>query len=77
MIASIWRYSPTVSPGVWSVYLECPPRHFWGSRSLEFIATMYRITNIYVLAAFGTIGGALFGFDIRYVFRPVSSSAAK
>ncbi|KAJ9385860.1 hypothetical protein DTO063F5_4067 [Paecilomyces variotii] len=25
---------------------------------------MYTITNIYVLAAFGTIGGALFGFDI-------------
>ncbi|PWW77662.1 putative MFS glucose transporter [Tuber magnatum] len=25
---------------------------------------MYRISNIYVLAAFGTIGGALFGFDI-------------
>ncbi|KAJ5220646.1 High-affinity glucose transporter [Penicillium citrinum] len=25
---------------------------------------MYRITNIYVLAAFGTIGGALFGFDV-------------
>lgn len=25
---------------------------------------MYRFTNIYVLAAFGTIGGALFGFDI-------------
>ncbi|EDP49121.1 hypothetical protein AFUB_085700 [Aspergillus fumigatus A1163] len=27
--------------------------------------TMYRISNIYVLAAFGTIGGALFGFDVR------------
>lgn len=25
---------------------------------------MYTITNIYVLAAFGTIGGALFGFDV-------------
>ncbi|PYH47020.1 sugar porter family MFS transporter [Aspergillus saccharolyticus JOP 1030-1] len=25
---------------------------------------MFRITNIYVLAAFGTIGGALFGFDV-------------
>lgn len=25
---------------------------------------MYTISNIYVLAAFGTIGGALFGFDI-------------
>ncbi|EAW13754.1 sugar porter family MFS transporter [Aspergillus clavatus NRRL 1] len=25
---------------------------------------MYRISNIYVLAAFGTIGGALFGFDV-------------
>ncbi|KAL4915024.1 general substrate transporter [Aspergillus aurantiobrunneus] len=25
---------------------------------------MLRITNIYVLAAFGTIGGALFGFDV-------------
>ncbi|KAL2833950.1 general substrate transporter [Aspergillus pseudoustus] len=25
---------------------------------------MYRITNIYLLAAFGTIGGALFGFDV-------------
>ncbi|KAF3761581.1 hypothetical protein M406DRAFT_50654 [Cryphonectria parasitica EP155] len=25
---------------------------------------MYRIWNIYVLAAFGTIGGALFGFDV-------------
>ena len=25
---------------------------------------MYRFSNIYVLAAFGTIGGALFGFDI-------------
>ncbi|KAL4782318.1 general substrate transporter [Aspergillus varians] len=25
---------------------------------------MYRIHNIYVLAAFGTIGGALFGFDV-------------
>ncbi|KAI0006244.1 putative MFS glucose transporter [Xylariaceae sp. FL0662B] len=25
---------------------------------------MYQISNIYVLAAFGTIGGALFGFDI-------------
>ncbi|KAF4555617.1 Sugar (and other) transporter-like protein 35 [Elsinoe fawcettii] len=25
---------------------------------------MYRFTNIYVLAAFGTIGGALFGFDV-------------
>ncbi|KAL4734678.1 general substrate transporter [Aspergillus similis] len=25
---------------------------------------MYRINNIYVLAAFGTIGGALFGFDV-------------
>ncbi|KAJ5812644.1 hypothetical protein N7474_008945 [Penicillium riverlandense] len=25
---------------------------------------MYRITNIYALAAFGTIGGALFGFDV-------------
>ncbi|KAF9895163.1 hypothetical protein FE257_000065 [Aspergillus nanangensis] len=25
---------------------------------------MYRLSNIYVLAAFGTIGGALFGFDI-------------
>ncbi|KAF2152442.1 sugar transporter [Myriangium duriaei CBS 260.36] len=25
---------------------------------------MYRIGNIYVLAAFGTIGGALFGFDV-------------
>ncbi|KUL87618.1 hypothetical protein ZTR_05931 [Talaromyces verruculosus] len=25
---------------------------------------MYRITNIYVLAAFGTIGAALFGFDV-------------
>ncbi|KAK7535937.1 sugar transporter [Phyllosticta citribraziliensis] len=25
---------------------------------------MYVITNIYVLAAFGTIGGALFGFDV-------------
>lgn len=27
-------------------------------------AKMYTITNIYMLAAFGTIGGALFGFDI-------------
>jgi hypothetical protein len=25
---------------------------------------MYTISNIYVLAGFGTIGGALFGFDI-------------
>ncbi|GES65206.1 sugar transporter [Aspergillus terreus] len=25
---------------------------------------MYKITNIYVLAGFGTIGGALFGFDV-------------
>ncbi|KAM0699111.1 hypothetical protein Q7P36_001157 [Cladosporium allicinum] len=25
---------------------------------------MYQITNIYALAAFGTIGGALFGFDV-------------
>lgn len=25
---------------------------------------MYTISNIYVLAAFGTIGGALFGFDV-------------
>ncbi|KAL5461178.1 hypothetical protein PMIN06_002366 [Paraphaeosphaeria minitans] len=25
---------------------------------------MYRFSNIYVLAAFGTIGGALFGFDV-------------
>ena len=25
---------------------------------------MFRFTNIYVLAAFGTIGGALFGFDV-------------
>ncbi|GLI76638.1 hypothetical protein PoHVEF18_004912 [Penicillium ochrochloron] len=25
---------------------------------------MYQISNIYVLAAFGTIGGALFGFDV-------------
>ncbi|KAJ6096927.1 Major facilitator superfamily domain general substrate transporter [Penicillium sp. IBT 16267x] len=25
---------------------------------------MYRVSNIYVLAAFGTIGGGLFGFDI-------------
>lgn len=25
---------------------------------------MFQFTNIYVLAAFGTIGGALFGFDI-------------
>jgi MFS family permease len=25
---------------------------------------MYTIWNIYVLAAFGTVGGALFGFDI-------------
>ncbi|KAL2865320.1 sugar porter family MFS transporter [Aspergillus lucknowensis] len=25
---------------------------------------MYRISNVYVLAAFGTIGGALFGFDV-------------
>ncbi|KAF2226905.1 hypothetical protein BDZ85DRAFT_316354 [Elsinoe ampelina] len=25
---------------------------------------MFRLTNIYVLAAFGTIGGALFGFDV-------------
>ena len=25
---------------------------------------MYQFSNIYVLAAFGTIGGALFGFDI-------------
>ncbi|RAH68561.1 sugar porter family MFS transporter [Aspergillus aculeatinus CBS 121060] len=25
---------------------------------------MYRITNIYILAALGTIGGALFGFDV-------------
>ncbi|KAL3250534.1 hypothetical protein ABHI18_011139 [Aspergillus niger] len=25
---------------------------------------MYRISNIYVLAGFGTIGGALFGFDV-------------
>lgn len=24
----------------------------------------YTISNIYVLAAFGTIGGALFGFDV-------------
>jgi MFS family permease len=28
------------------------------------ITTMYQITNIYALAAFGTIGGALFGFDV-------------
>jgi hypothetical protein len=28
------------------------------------IITMYQITNIYALAAFGTIGGALFGFDV-------------
>lgn len=47
--------------------LNALPGQLWGSQSLEFIATMYRITNIYVLAAFGTIGGALFGFDIRYV----------
>lgn len=26
--------------------------------------TMYQISNIYALAAFGTIGGALFGFDV-------------
>lgn len=25
---------------------------------------MYKFSNIYVLAAFGTIGGALFGFDV-------------
>lgn len=25
---------------------------------------MYQISNIYVLAGFGTIGGALFGFDV-------------
>lgn len=25
---------------------------------------MYQISNIYALAAFGTIGGALFGFDV-------------
>lgn len=50
------------------VYLSCWPRlplllllADWNAA-----ATMYRITNIYVLAAFGTIGGALFGFDIRY-----------
>jgi hypothetical protein len=30
--------------------------------STSFI--MYTISNIYVLAGFGTIGGALFGFDI-------------
>lgn len=36
---------------------------------------MYRITNIYVLAAFGTIGGALFGFDIRYGTRLALLSA--
>ncbi|KKY24921.1 putative sugar transporter [Phaeomoniella chlamydospora] len=32
--------------------------------SIVHIVKMYRISNIYVLAAFGTIGGALFGFDI-------------
>jgi hypothetical protein len=31
---------------------------------LNTINTMYQITNIYALAAFGTIGGALFGFDV-------------
>lgn len=36
---------------------------------------MYCITNIYVLAAFGTIGGALFGFDIRYGTRLALLSA--
>jgi hypothetical protein len=25
---------------------------------------MYRIWNVYVLAAFGTIGGMLFGFEV-------------
>ena len=25
---------------------------------------MFKFSNIYVLAAFGTIGGALFGFDV-------------
>ena len=35
---------------------------------------MYRISNIYVLAAFGTIGGALFGFDVRYEFLASSLS---
>ncbi|KAH2539008.1 hypothetical protein KXW97_005365 [Aspergillus fumigatus] len=34
-----------------------------GQRTLTS-GTMYRISNIYVLAAFGTIGGALFGFDV-------------
>lgn len=33
----------------------------------HYTGIMYTITNIYVLAGFGTIGGALFGFDIRYV----------
>jgi hypothetical protein len=31
---------------------------------LNIINNMYQITNIYALAAFGTIGGALFGFDV-------------
>jgi hypothetical protein len=31
---------------------------------LNSITAMYQITNIYALAAFGTIGGALFGFDV-------------
>ena len=33
-------------------------------RRRAFVDIMYTISNIYVLAAFGTIGGALFGFDV-------------
>jgi hypothetical protein len=30
---------------------------------------MYQVGNVYVIAAVAVVGGALFGFDIRFVFR--------
>jgi hypothetical protein len=29
---------------------------------------MYQVGNVYVIAAVAVVGGALFGFDIRFVF---------
>jgi hypothetical protein len=41
-----------------------PRRHRKPIAATASVDIMYQITNIYALAAFGTIGGALFGFDV-------------